>query len=94
MSGEKFYVRQWLRGSFMLLMLVLACFAWAACDGDNEIESSEAPGPFQLIFSLDESFQGPHGGHQVRMAVVRDSDGLAVAQTNGTISATRIHPFL
>lgn len=93
MSGEKFCMRLWRGGSFKVLMLVLACFAWAACDSDDEIDSSDAPGPFQLIFSLDESFQSPHGGQQISMAVVRESDGLTVAHTNGTISATQNPSF-
>ncbi len=61
-------------------------------DGDGD-GGTGLPGPFQLTFSLDASFQGPHGGQQVSMALVRDSDGFVVAQTNGTVSATQNPSF-
>jgi len=47
---------------------------------------------FQLIFGIDASFQGPHGGktpaHAIMVAVVRTSDGVVVAQEAGSVSAT------
>ena len=47
---------------------------------------------FQLIFGIDASFQGPHGGktpaHAIMVAVVRTSDGVVVAQETGSVSAT------
>ena len=88
MSGKKLYMRLWRNGLFKSLILLLACLVWTACDNDDDFTFSSEPGPFQLTFSLDESFQGPHGGHQVRMAVVRESDGQVIAQMGGIVSAT------
>ena len=43
---------------------------------------------FQLIFEIDASFQGPHTGHAIMVAVVRTSDGAVVAQQTGSVSGT------
>jgi hypothetical protein len=51
------------------------------------------PGPFQLKLSLDASFQYQHGGHDVRIAVVRRSDGATVAAGGGRISADQNPAF-
>ena len=52
-----------------------------------------APGPFQLTFSLDASFQGLHGSQPIAIAVVRSSDGAEVARGTGTVSATQSPSF-
>lgn len=54
---------------------------------------SSAVGPFQLTFSLDATFQVPHGNQPIRMAAVRLSDGFVVAETSGTVSATQNPSF-
>ncbi len=59
--------------------------ALGAC-GDDEVTAPT--GPFQLIFQGDVSFQGPHGGDSITVAVVRTSDGAVVAQETGTVSAS------
>jgi len=41
-----------------------------------------------LAFSGDATFQGPHGGQMMYVAVVRASDGLAVARASATVSGT------
>ena len=41
-----------------------------------------------LTFAGDASFQGPHGGHSISVAVVRTSDGSVMAQQTGTVSAS------
>ena len=41
-----------------------------------------------LTFAVDASFQGPHAGHTIYVAVVRTSDGAVVAQETGTVSAS------
>ena len=43
---------------------------------------------FQLSFGVDASFQGPHAGYAIRVAVVRIGDGAVVADRTGPISAT------
>jgi hypothetical protein len=93
MSTEGFHQTRWKNTSSTLLMLVVAFLAGAACNGDGGTGPSGPSGPFRLTFSLDATFQGPHGGQPVSMAVVRDTDEFVVAQTNGTVSATQNPSF-
>ena len=58
--------------------------ALGAC-GDDEVT---APTTFQLTFQGDLSFQGPHAGHSIAVAVVQASDGAGMAQQTGTVSGT------
>lgn len=74
-----------------LALLVLACLP--ACHGDGEGDLVGSSGPFALTFSLDASFQGPHGGQPISWAVVRSSGGAVVAAGNGTVSATKDPSF-
>ncbi len=60
--------------------------ALGACD--DEAVTPTATGPFQLTFQGDASFQGPHPGHTIYVAVVRAADGAVVASQTGTVSAT------
>lgn len=53
-------------------------------DGDD----ITAPTTFQLTFQGDAGFQGPHGGQSISVAVVRESDGVNVAEQSGTVSAS------
>lgn len=77
-----------------LVMVVLALVAGGACGGDgNDVTGPSAPGPFALVFSLDASFQGPHGGQPISIALVRASDGSVVARGNGVVSATQNPSF-
>ena len=71
-----------------LVLLVLACLPVVACDtgGDGSSTSSD-PGPYQLTFSLDASFQTPHGSEPIRIALVRLTDGLVLEEDFGTVSA-------
>lgn len=41
-----------------------------------------------LVFSGDASFNGPHGGQTIAVAVVRMDDGAVVAKQSGTVSKT------
>jgi hypothetical protein len=68
---------------------MLAFFVGSACDEDDIV----GPGPHQLTFQLDASFQGPHGGQDVSIALVRASDGLVIADASGTVSATQDPSF-
>lgn len=71
------------------ILLMVLCFAIVACDTGNDGSThSSDPGPYQLIFSLDESFQTPHGNQPIRIALVRLTDGLILEETSGTVSAT------
>ena len=71
------------------ITLSLAGLVIVACDigGDGSTHSSD-PGPYQLTFSLDESFQVPHGNQPIRIALVRLTDGLVLEEESGTVSAT------
>jgi hypothetical protein len=74
--------------------LVLACLAVAACGGGGGGgDTVPNPGPYQLTFSLDASFQVPHGNQPIRIAVVRLPDGFLVAEGSGTVSATQNPSF-
>jgi hypothetical protein len=73
----------YLKNSF----LVLVCLAIAACGGGDG-DTVTDPGPYRLTFSLDASFQTPHGGEPIRIALVRLSDGLVLVEDIGTVSAT------
>ena len=53
--------------------------ALAACGDDPT---------FQLVFAIDASFQGPHSGHAIEVALVRTSDGGVVQEQIGTVSET------
>ena len=46
-----------------------------------------------LAFTGDASFHGPHGDHDISVAVVRSSDGAVVAQQTGTVSDTENPAF-
>ena len=74
--------------SLKTFYLVLACLAVAACDEDGGGDVSVTnPGPYQLTFSLDASFQAPHGDQPIGIALVRLSDGAVVAEDSGIVSA-------
>lgn len=77
---------------FKCYSLILAFLVVAACGGDGGNDATD-PGPYQLSFSLDASFQNPHGGHDVYIALVRLTDGIVVATDNGTVSATENPTF-
>ena len=62
-----------------------------ACDDDDNILNPLPQSPFRLTFSLDASFQAPHGGQSIQIAVVRG--GVVVAQASGTVSATQNPSF-
>lgn len=80
------------RRSSALMALVLALFFAVGCDDDDD-EDTTGPAAFELTFQLDESFQAPHGGQSIRLAVVRSSDGVVVARGSGTVSATASPAF-
>lgn len=72
--------------------IVLACLAVAACGEDDTVTVPD-PGPYQLTFSLDTSFQIPHGNHPIHIALVRLTDGVVVAEDSGIVSATEDPSF-
>ena len=80
----------WASHSSALLILVLAFAASSAC---NDEEPTDPTGPFRLTFNLDASFQDPHGGQSIAVAIVRTSDASVIAQANGAVSATEDPSF-
>ena len=64
----------------------------AACDGGGS-DNDTNPGPYNLTFSLDDSFHAPHGNEPIRIALVRLSDGLVMAQDVGIVSDTENPSF-
>ncbi len=71
------------RTSCVTSLCVGLLVALGACgDGDT------APTGSNLNFAGDLSFQGPHGGHSIAVALVRTSDDVVLAQQTGTVSAT------
>lgn len=68
------------RGSALLAAALLLVMG-TGCDDEGP------DGPFQLTLELDASYQAPHGGDAVRVAVVDPSDGSVIAQESGTVSA-------
>ena len=75
------------------LPLVLALAVTVGCNGGSSSPTSPPSGPFWLTFSLDATFQGPHGSQPIAIAIVRASDGSVVAQANGAVSATQDPSF-
>ena len=74
------------------VILFLSCLTITACDtGGGGNSGSSDPGPYQLTFSLDDSFQAPHGNQPIRIALVRLSDGFVLEVADGTVSAS-IYP--
>ena len=74
--------------------LLLTGLAIVACDmGGGSSSQSSDPGPYQLTFSLDESFQAPHGNQPIRIALVRLTDGLVLEEAFGTVSAVNDPTF-
>ena len=90
LSEHRFHSRR-SRRSLAVLMLMSVLLAGAACDDDDDIINVIPDGPFELTFSLDASFQTPHGGQPIRIAVVRG--GVVVAQASGMVSATQNPSF-
>jgi hypothetical protein len=68
----------------------------AAASDDATVTESHAPAAVSdvcatfvadLTFSGDASYQGPHGGQDISVSVVRSSDGAVVATQSGMVSA-------
>jgi len=78
-------------------IFALFCLTMAACDvvgdGGGGGRSKFDPGPYRIIYSLDESFQVPHGNQPIRIALVRLTDGLVLEEASGTVSATKNPTF-
>lgn len=71
------------------LVLVFACVN-VGCGGDGGVGTSPSdPGPFTLTFFLDATFQDPHGGQSIAIALVRSADGSVVDEDSGVVSATQ-----
>ena len=75
--------------------LIIACLVITACGGGGGggDTTTPLPGPYQLTFSLDSSFQADHGNQPISIGVVRASDGIVVAGDIGIVSATQNPSF-
>ena len=74
--------------------VVLMLSFLSSCGGDGNGGDNETnPGPYTLTFLLDDSFQAPHGDEPIRIALVRLSNGLVIAEDFGTVSATENPSF-
>jgi len=77
-----------------LSAFIPVCLVVAACGGGGGGDDTAAdPGPYELTFSLDASFQAPHGNQPIRIAVVRIADGVVVDEASGIVSATQDPSF-
>lgn len=80
--------------SLKSFFLILVCLTIAACRGDGgDTVTVFDPGPYQLTFSLNASFQAPHGGQPIRIALVRLTDGFVVEEEFGIVSSTEDPSF-
>lgn len=52
------------------------------------ITTASAANAADLTFQGDSSFQGPHGGQDIHVAVVESDSGKVVAKQSGTVSKT------
>lgn len=93
--SSKHRFRDWhrfrdLRSGFLsaVLVIVSLVIAGTACHHGDDFFGIHNPGPYELVFSLDASFQSTHGGDPIQIAVLR-SNGTVVAQSSGTISSTQ-----
>lgn len=87
MSNKVHYRRWWSTTVWALLPFLLLLGSGPACSSSSSGPTSPS-GPFVLTFSLDASFQDPHGGQPISIAVIRTVDGFVVANGNATVSAT------
>lgn len=67
-----------------ILPLLSALLLLGACDDDDGMEPE---GPFDLTFQGDATFQAPHGGQDIMVAVLDDAGGV-IETMSGTVSAT------
>ena len=67
------------------LMLVLVPVMGAACGDDD---GTTVPVGYRLTFSLDASFQAPHGGDPIFWSLVQSSNGFSADFGSGVVSAT------
>ena len=77
---------------FKNTILLLLCTVITACGGGDDFGTNYDPGPYQLTFSLNDSFQTPHGNQPIRIALVRLTDDFVVAEDDGIVSAVD-NPF-
>lgn len=80
--------------SLALLFLSLAACGHDSSEDSNGYRSETDPGPFQLTFSLDESFHMPHGNEPIRIALVGLNNGAVLAEDIGTVSSMANPSFI
>jgi hypothetical protein len=77
---------------FKKVILMSVCLLASAC-GDGWDPPSALTGPYQLTFTLDSSFQAPHGNQPIRIALVRLTDNVVIAEDSGYISVSGFSSF-
>jgi len=86
-------IRMQSAGLLALSALAVALAATTpACENKSDDLTGSGP-PYDLRFSLDATFQAPHGGQPIEWALVRSSGGVIEDQGSGTISATASPSF-
>jgi len=86
----RYYLRRLLLPIVISCLLIFSCGGGGGGGGDTV---TDLPGPFTVTFSLDATFQVPHGDQPISIAVVRLLDGMAVAEGSGIVSATQNPSF-
>lgn len=69
---------------FLLVLFLLP----AACGSSSSYSTNNSPGPYKVTLSLDGSFNTLQGGQSIRIAVVRATNGVKVAEGSGIVSGT------
>jgi hypothetical protein len=73
-----------------ILAVLSLAFVPLACDDDPADPGSD--GPFDLTFAGDATFQGPHGGQDIAVALV-SSAGAVLETMTGVVSAAESPAF-
>lgn len=72
------------RVSFAAVILLAFTSLLVGCGDDA---ATEPGATFDLTFTGDASFHGPHGGQTIRMSIIEQGSGNVVAERTGTVSA-------
>lgn len=74
------------RAPFVIVLLMALAPVLAGCSDDEGRPVAPAT-TFDLVFTGDATFQGPHGGQTINVGVVEQGSGTLVAEQTGTVAA-------